>query len=167
MIQSSLSGSSQTASNHLTTETAHDLIAFPILKQRALTCTDCYAQSGSLLSRYLNQQTLTAYPSRCRIWRLQVSFASKADGSCGRQARISTAIMVSNAIQLVSRSDLRPAGAAGRRRGPRPRLSLVTWKGRSHFPSKNLKVFICICRPVGLSPADALEDYTRVLSRLR
>ena len=77
---------------------------------------------GSLLSRYLNQQTLGAYSHPAADLALMSQILKPADVVLVEgKRRISTAIKYLAQIQLVSRSDLRRRVRRSGRRGPRPR----------------------------------------------
>jgi hypothetical protein len=89
-------------------QSAHNLIAIPILKRESPDMYRLLRAIGSLLSRYLNQQTLGAYPHPAADLALMSQILKPADVVLVEgKRRISTAIKYLAQIQLVSRSDLR------------------------------------------------------------
>src|SRR5579862_7992940 len=101
---------------------------------------------GSLLSQYLNRQTLGAYPHPAADLALMSQILKPADVVLVEGKR-----RISTAIKYLTQSSWSHAaiyvggcGGVDAEAASAPLLK-PTWKRAfAHFPSKNLKVFICV-----------------------
>ena len=150
-------------------QSPHDLIAFPDLKRESPDMFRLLRAIGSLLSRYLNQQTLDAYPHPVVDLALMSQILKPADVVLVEgKRRISTAIKY-----LTQSSWSHSVIYVGECGGVDAEGRVVAFveadmeEGRlAHFRRKELEgLHLRICRPVGLSSQDAYRVVTHVLGR--
>jgi hypothetical protein len=124
---------------------------------------------GSLLSRYLNRQTVGAYPHPAADLAFMSQILKPADVVLVEgKRRISTAIKYLTQSSW-SHAAIYVGGCGGVDAEGRVRAFVEAdiEKGVRAFPIEELEgLHLRICRPVGLSPQDAHQVVTHVVGRL-
>src|SRR5580704_6623589 len=151
-------------------QSAHDPMAFPDFEARE--SPDMYRPlraSGSLLSRYLNRQTLGAYPHPAADLALMSQILKPADVVLVEGKR-----RISTAIKYLTQSSWSHAaiyvgngGGVDAEGRVRAFVEADLERGVRAFPIEELEgLHLRICRPEGLTPQDARQVVNHVLGRL-